>query len=974
MKIPLSWLSEYVEIKNLSDKEISEGLRFSGTENFLEQATSFEKIVVGKIVKINKHPDADKLKVATVEITKNNKDNLQIVCGASNIKAGQKVPVALLGARLGELEIQKVVIRGVASSGMLCSEKELGLGEDHSGILILKDEAKIGASFVDYLGKNTEKSNSSTSLERGVIDAEITPNRGDCLSLIGIAQEVSSVFKKKLSLPKFRKMDISSQKRVDVEVLEKDLSPRYIAKVVEAIKVRPSPTWLRNRLLSAGVRPISNVVDVTNYVMLELGQPLHAFDFDKVLGKKTSGKKVQNPKIVARRAKKDEKIITLDGVKRDLSLDDLVIADAKKPIAIAGVMGGRSTEVDENTKNIIFEAAVFDSESVRKTAKRLSNRTEASNRFEKGVPLNLPEIAIERATELLLEISEKQNTKKLKVGANTDILSAWIWIQRIGLDFFRIKKLLGVDIKEKEVFDILTRIGFFVEKFDFKKEARKHTGKPYVFGAKFKTHGEMAFDCSYLTDYIYSQIGQFIGYTSLAQYEIGTPVRDEDLIPGDVLFLKGHIDKSVTDHYFVPCGNNKYRKVLLDTPKEVGHNALYIGNGRIIHARSYQYSSGKWKKLPPKNAVVVEEDVSVFLDNPEYLGARRYVKNPNSYIKIIAPWWRLDVKTEEDVLEELVRIYGYEKMPQTLPSGQIPIPSRNYFLELSSDFKKSLTKRGYSELISYSFVPKSYIAGSEKKDVLKILNPISSEQSYMRTSLIPSFLEAVAKNQENFEQIKIFEIAKTYTKDSEKEKLAILAKLNTKDIDSLFLELKGVVEVLIGSTIKKEILLKKGGEGSFFEEGQSAKIMLEKKEIGVIGIISRENLEKFGIKGKVAVTEISFDDLLLHFPPKVMYTPPSRYPHSIRDVNLLFKKEVTALEIIDLLKKDKPRFLLDFRILDIYRGTKSSKEKTLSADKKSVTIRLVIGSTERTLVEEEIKNTEYLILKKLSLLGAEARF
>lgn len=967
MKIPINWLAEYVDIKGLSAKEISEGLRFSGTENFLEESASFESIVVGEIKEITKHPDADKLQVTKTDVGKNNGGTLQIVCGATNIKVGQKIPVALSGAKFGDFEISKVKIRGVESNGMLCSEKELELGDDHSGIMILSKDAKVGQKLSDYLGAGET-----------IIDAELTPNRGDCLSMVGIAQEVAATFNRKLKLPKFFSPETNSNKKVEVEVNEKELCPRYIAKVIEGIKIEPSPEWMQKRLLAAGVRPISNVVDVTNYVMLEWGQPLHAFDFDKV-----SGQKASTPKIVVRRAKKGEKIETLDGTKRELTDSDLVIADSKKPIAVAGVMGGANTEVDEKTTTIILEAAVFDGESVRKTAQRHANRTEASNRFEKGVPLQLPEIAIERAAELLLQgltlPKQGETLSGLKVGENTDVLSSWIWVQHVGLRLSSIEKVLGVKIEEGNIIEILKNLGFSPEKFDFRKEARKHVGKPYVFGAKYKTHGDMAFDCSYLTDYIYSLIGKFIGFTTLAQYEIGTPISDDELQPGDILFIRGHIDKSATDHYYVPenhsgliqqsLGGVGYKKVTLDKEKEVGHNGIYIGGGRVIHARHYEYDTKnkKWKKLPTEKAKVVEEDVSAFLDNPEYLGARRYVEDPNDYIKTTAPWWRLDVKIEEDLLEEIVRIYGYDKLRSTLPSGKIPRPKQNISLDLKDLISNRLVGAGYSEVITYSFVSEKQEKYLGERGALKITNPISKEQTYMRSSLVPSLLEVAVKNQENFEKIKVFEIAKVYGKKDESTKIGLLIKLPTKDKSELYAEIKGAIEGFIGQLSHGKFDVREVANSAIFGAGQGAVITLNQKPIGEVGIIKSEIGESLGLKGSVAVAEISFDLLIANYEQNIQFKPLPKFPVSKRDINMIFEKTKKASKIISSIDGLKINYLLDFMITDIYQG------KGLPGDKKSVTIRLIIGSNDGTLTDEQIRETEQAVIEQLERTGGKLR-
>jgi len=918
VKIPIKWLAEYVDIRGLSPKTISEGLRFSGTENVLEEA-GFEGVVVGRIERISKHPRADRLRIAEVTIGQGGK-KLRIVCGAPNIKTGQKVPVALLGAEIGGVKTEKTVIRGVESEGMLCSEKELGLGEDEAGIMILEEKARLGRPLAEHLGTGG-----------AVICAEITPNRGDCLSIIGIAREVAAVFDRKMKLPKFKKTETASSEKIKVSVKEEKLCPRYVAKVVEGLKIGPSPDWLRERLLAAGVRPISNVVDVTNYVMLEWGQPLHAFDLKKIRSEKGASE------IIVRLAKRGETVETLDGVERKLSADDLVIADRKKPIAVAGVMGGAESEISSKTTSIVLEAAVFDGDSVRKTAQRHGNRTEASNRFEKGVPLRLPEIAIERAAELLSEVG---GGRKVKAGESTDVLSSWIWIQHVGLRLSRIEEVLGIGIPKEKVTKILSDLGFRPEEFDFKKEARKHVGKPYVFGAKRRTHGDMAFDCSYLTDYIYSLLGKFIGHTALAQFELGRPVSKKELRPGDILFVKENVKRSATDHYFVPDGEGGHRKVKLKEPKEVGHNALYIGGGRIIHAK----------------AAVFEEEADTFLKRDDYLGARRYLDEIDGLVAATAPWWRPDIKIEEDLIEEIARIWGYDKIPATLPSGDLPLPEKNESLSLSRNLRERLISTGYSEVMTYSFVSKE-AAGFQKKAprALKITNPISEDQKYMRTSLLPSLLSVAAQNQENFEEVKIFELAGAYLGDKEEPRLGVLCGGAKKRAADLFFDLKGALTAVLGPI---EGIGFKPEADSLFRTSSGAAIVLSGRKIGHLGIVDKKTRESFGLKGAAAVAEISTERLLGKY-GLGKFRPLPKYPLPRRDLDLLFDKSRTAKEIEDcLLGIDEPH-LLGFEIIDIYEG------KGLPEGKKSVTISLTIGSDSRTLTETEIGEVEKKVLGAL---------
>jgi phenylalanyl-tRNA synthetase beta subunit len=585
-------------------------------------------------------------------------------------------------------------------------------------------------------------------------------------------------------------------------------------------------------------------------------------------------------------------------------------------------------------------------------------RSEASNRFEKGIPLTLPEVAIERAAALLTEIpgglKGQVPVVKPVAGEKTDALSKWDWVQHVGLRLSRLSNFMGVNIPEEKVIDILSSLGFEVERFDFKKEARRHTKKPYVFGASFKTHGDMAFDCSYLTDYIYSRIGKFVGYTALAQYDLGTPVRNSDLRPGDILFVGGIIDKSVTDHYFIPDGDGGYKKIATK-PTKVGHNAIYIGNDRIIHARHYDYDlkNKKWKKTA--KAEVVEEDVSVFTKNPEYLGARRYVDSPDDFLAITVPWWRTDVSIEEDIFEEVGRIYGYEKLPTLLPGGELPWAEDSGKQEMTERIKNILSGGGFSEVINYSFVSERQmnIFGGAKK-ALRIANPINPEQEYMRQTLIPSLLADAAVNQDNFDSFNIFECASIYIPGKqelpeEKQRLGMLAKTGGKKKAEPYFTLKGALELL---SLKLNLGKFDFGPAKvdYLAPGQSATIYIEAEEVGICGMVSEKIRHEYDLKSPVAVAELKMETILKHFGKVKKYKSISRYPSSNRDINLLFANKVTARDIEKVLAEAKRAELLSAGIIDIFC------DLGLPEGQKSVTIRLVFGHAEKTLTETEVSS------------------
>ncbi len=463
MYLSLNWLKDFVNIpKSITAEEL--GLRLTmhtvEIDSVAKQADKFTNIVVGKILEIRQHPDADRLQVVKVQVGKDSARHdridrngaLEIVCGAPNIKVGQMVPLALVGAMLPNgLEIKEVEVRGVKSSGMLCAEDELGLGDDHSRIMILNEgrhsgisPSKIGQNLGQYLGLK------DVIFE---VDNKSITHRPDLWSHCGIAREISAFlgakFKEyKLNEKLFKGAD---DVKIDVKVEDFKLCPRYMAIVMDGIKVEPSPKWMQERLIAVGMRPINNIVDITNYVMLELGQPLHAFDRDLV------------DKIIVRRAKDNEIMETLDGEKRKLNKEILVIADSQKPIAIAGVMGGVNSEINNETDSIIIESANFDFISIRKTQQKLGLRTESSIRFEKALDPNLCEIAIARTVELVKKICPKAKMIS-NLMDERKINSAKAGQGPIKLDLDWLNQRIGQEIEKDKVIKILESLGFGVEK------------------------------------------------------------------------------------------------------------------------------------------------------------------------------------------------------------------------------------------------------------------------------------------------------------------------------------------------------------------------------------------------------------------------------------------------------------------------------------------------------------------------------
>ncbi len=386
MKFALSWLKDYVDfddtIAGLSDKLTFAGLEVEHIETL---GGTFEGVVVGEVKQIEPHPDADKLRLCTVEY--GGTETLRVVCGAPNVAVGGKYPFATVGTTLPcGIKLKKAKIRGVESLGMLCAKDELGLGEDHSGLLVLDASLKPGTPLASVMGP-----------AETVFELEITPNRPDCLSMIGIAREVAAIYGKPLKMPSVELKESSEpvEKEVSVEVKDSGKCPRYTARVLKDVKISPSPDWMKRRLEACGIRSINNVVDITNYVLIETGHPLHAFDYTLL----------KDGKIIVRHTTKGEKFTTLDGVERQLTDDMLVIADASKAVALAGVMGGANTEIKDDTSTVLIEAATFEQSGIRATAKTLGLYTDSSYRFQRGVNAGSVEWASRRAAALMAELA-----------------------------------------------------------------------------------------------------------------------------------------------------------------------------------------------------------------------------------------------------------------------------------------------------------------------------------------------------------------------------------------------------------------------------------------------------------------------------------------------------------------------------------------------------------------------------------------
>jgi len=493
MKVPLSWLKEYVDV-TVPAEELARRLTMAGTEvSEVVTIGGWTSCYVGLVTGVEQHPNADRLSLCTVDL---GNETMRVVCGAPNVAPGQKIAFAKVGAELfnthsGKVEPLKAArIRGVVSEGMICSELELGLGDDHAGIVVLSEDAPVSTPISDYLGDQ-------------VLDLEVTPNRPDCLSILGVAREAAALTGMTVQEPDsaYPEEGDAVESMVAVEIQDPDLCLRYTASLVSGIVVGPSPRWLQDRLAKAGLRPINNVVDVTNYVMLEYNQPLHAFDFDTLKGRV----------VIVRRARAGETLRTLDNAERRLSPSMLVIADAEDPVAIGGVIGGARTEMTESTTTVLLESANFDPVNNRRTSQTLKLGTEASVRFEKSLSPELAPLAIRRATGLIREVAGGTVARGIiDVFPGRDAFSPPV----VTLTAARLEKVLGVRLPSKRVAEALLSLGLIVQREPSEGEewSALRVTVPY-----WRSDIE-------LEDDLVEEVARLVGYDEIPVKALSTPI------------------------------------------------------------------------------------------------------------------------------------------------------------------------------------------------------------------------------------------------------------------------------------------------------------------------------------------------------------------------------------------------------------------------------------------------------------------
>ena len=546
MNTSLSWIKAYVPDLDVTAREYTDAMTLSGTkvEGYEELDADLSKIVVGQIDKIEKHPDADKLIICQVNI---GSESVQIVTGANNVHEGDKVPVVLDGGRVagghepgsrvaGGIKIKKGKLRGIESCGMMCSIEELGSDRDmypeapEEGIYIFKDDVEVGSSAIEALGLNDV-----------VFEYEVTSNRVDCFSVIGIAREAAATFGKEFHPPVVtatgNNEDVNDY--IKVSVKDSELCPRYCARVVKNIKIGPSPKWMQRRLASVGIRPINNLVDITNYVMEEYGQPMHAYDLDTIADRE----------IIVRTAAKGEKFTTLDGQEREMDDTVLMISDGKKSIGIAGIMGGENSMITDDVKTMLFEAACFDGTNIRKSSKKVGLRTDASGKFEKGLDPNNAQAAIDRACQLVEELGAGE-----VVGGMVDVYGKKKEPVRVLFDADAINNLLGTDISKEEMIGYCEKIGLAYDEgstaviaptfrhdlfrvADLAEEVARFYGYdniPTTLPRGEATTGKLSFKLR--VEEVARDIAEFCGFSQGMTYSFESPkVFDKLMIPEDSL-------------------------------------------------------------------------------------------------------------------------------------------------------------------------------------------------------------------------------------------------------------------------------------------------------------------------------------------------------------------------------------------------------------------------------------------------------
>lgn len=883
MRVSFEWLKTLVDTKGCSPEHLAQELVRTGTEvEALEtQGEALENVVVGFVETCEPHPDSDHMHVTTVNVGEHNTDDdgkptpLQIVCGAPNVKAGIKVLVAMVGAVLpGDFKIKKAKLRGVESVGMICSARELGIGTDHDGIMILPDDASLGMGAAEFLGTGDT-----------ILDCEITPNRPDCMNMVGFAREVAAILNSDVAedvapeargtddvapeaevsktsnaatdlVPEAGTSEVATlqsappekpqETRIGGIVVDKENEPRclrYVARTLTNCKVQESPVWLQERIAAAGARPINNIVDITNYILFLLGQPLHAFDLDK-LKKLTNSK---TPCIVVRAAQDGERFTTLDGQECTLHHDNTLICVAPSkdaaqkdrtaaiPVALAGVMGGANSEIDETTTNVLLESAAFAPSYTSRTSRELNLISESSIRFERGVDPNGCLQAANIASSLLTSHAGALATNEL-----FDYYPNPQTPLRIPLSTAYTSALAGTDIS----------LGFMIERLE----------------------------------------------------KLGCNVVNQEAT----------------------------------AEKRLGLN-----------------------------------DVETTI------------------LTVEVPTARPDLTREIDLVEEVVRLWGMDKIEPHIPAARDHAGGYTKNQVRQELIKETLEAAGLSETISYTFASASDIEllGERSEETLpvRLLSPLSKEEGFLRQSLIPGLLHAVSYNLSHgtqnislYEQDRVF-FAHPQTKQPDEPTYLSAVLCGQRQQDSWdahltpldFYDAKGVIEELLRilKITKFRFRVPDADRFPWLFPGRAAEISVNKTPIGWIGEIHPLCLKKFAIDKPVIAFELNQDILLAAAKSGVRYKDISPYPSIDVDLAFVVDEEKTYATCLEQLRRAAGKLLKDVRLFDVYRD-----EKRVGKDKKSMAFALTFSGGDRTLTQDEVdKAMENVVEKIKTSLGADVR-
>ena len=804
MNTSLSWIKKYVPELDVTAQEYTDAMTLSGTkvEGYVQLDADLEKIVIGQIEKIERHPDADKLIICQVNV---GDETVQIVTGAPNVKEGDKVPVVLDGGRVagghdgkpapGGVKIKKGKLRGIDSYGMMCSIEELGSTREmypeapEYGIYIFPEDAVVGESAVKAL-----------DLDDAVIEYEITSNRVDCYGVLGIAREAAATFNKKFCPPEVKETgnDENASDYIKVTVEDPELCTRYCARVVKNVKIGPSPKWMQRYLAKNGIRPINNLVDITNYVMEEYGQPMHAYDLDHIEGKE----------IVVRRAAKGEKFVTLDGQEREMDDSVLMICDGKKPVGIAGIMGGENSMITDEVHTVLFEAACFNGTNIRLSSKKIGLRTDASGKFEKGLDPNNAQAAIDRACQLMEELGAGE-----VVGGMVDVCSETREPVRVPFEPERINALLGTELTEEEMLGYLARV-------------------------------ELAYD-----------------------------------------------------------------------------------------------------------------------------------EKTN---EIVAPTFRQDIHCMADVAEEVVRFYGYDKIPTTLPTGEATTGKLPFKLRIEQIARDMAEYCGFSEGMTYSFEsPKVFDKllipeGDALRNAITISNPLGEDYSIMRTTTINGMLTSLATNyNRRNKDVRLYELGNVYLPKSlpltelpEERMHFTLGMYGAGD----FFDMKGVCEEFFEKIGMKERVTydPKAGK-TYLHPGRQANMCYGGKVIGYLGEVHPAVADNYGIGDKAYIAVIDILAVLEFAGFAHKFTGIAKYPAVTRDLSLVVPREVLAGQIEEVLEQRGGKILESYELFDIYEGSQ------IKEGYKSMAYSVVFRNHDKTLEESEINAVMKKILNGLTGLGIELR-